>query len=85
MANASDTETAAPGGDIARKRFSEFMQILKAHAETAERGADASQALLDIIDHPKDGLKAAVDELTDEIHALREDLRAFMKVLTRRG
>ena len=71
-------------GQVARKRFEMFLQVFKSHAETAEHAADLAQSLIEIVDDPKDGLKAAIDDLSQEIRGLRTDLRAFVKMLTRR-
>ena len=71
-------------GQVARKRFEMFLQVFKSHAETAEHAADLAQSLIEIVDDPKDGLKAAIDDLSNEVRGLRVDIRTLAKALMRR-
>lgn len=54
-------------------------QKVERFVKAFEQSSQVNEALLAQIAHPEDGLIASLDELTDEIRGLREDLRAFAR------
>jgi len=58
-----------------KERFKRFLKIFGDIAATSKAQADMAAALLESLNHPKDGLVAAIDDLREEVQGLREDLR----------
>jgi hypothetical protein len=75
-------EDAQPQGkpaspEVARKRFEKFVKVFEDVGQNTQKNAQLLAALVTAIADENDGLTGAIDDLIEEIHGLREDLRAI--------
>lgn len=73
------TEPTSPGKADANRRVEKFAKAFTDAAAAGENVVKVVAEFMDVINHEQDGLISAIDDLSDEIRGLREDLRAMAK------
>lgn len=63
--------------EVARKRFEKFVKVFEDVGQNTQKNAQLLAALVAAIADENDGLTGAIDDLIEEIHGLREDLRVI--------